>query len=114
MIAADSATSLPIFPYGLTDSAISSSPQDKITECSVSSPPAIVPSATLQLTPSAEVEEGITRLGGGLVIEPYVNEEQLHSIASLIKADLSEPYSLYTYRYFIHNWPSLTFLVSLS
>ena len=114
MIAADSATSLPIFPYGPTDSAISSSPQDKITECFVSSPSVFVPSATLRLAPSAEVEEGITRLEGGLVIEPYVNEEQLHSIARLIKADLSEPYSLYTYRYFIHNWPSLTFLVSLS
>jgi peptide alpha-N-acetyltransferase len=109
MIAADSATSLPIFPYGSADSSLSSSHQDKITECSVSSP-VCVPSTTLPLAPSTEVEEGITRLEGGLVIEPYVNEEQLHSIARLIKADLSEPYSLYTYRYFIHNWPSLTFL----
>lgn len=28
----------------------------------------------------------------------------------LIQKDLSEPYSIYTYRYFIHNWPKLCFL----
>lgn len=30
----------------------------------------------------------------------------------LITKDLSEPYSIYTYRYFIHNWPHLCILVS--
>lgn len=88
----------------------SSSLSDGIGECSVSFPP-IAASSTLP--PADKLEERITRLEGGLVIEPYVNEEQLQEIARLIKADLSEPYSLYTYRYFIHNWPSLTFLVSL-
>ncbi|ORY04222.1 acyl-CoA N-acyltransferase [Basidiobolus meristosporus CBS 931.73] len=29
---------------------------------------------------------------------------------SLIEKDLSEPYSVYTYRYFIHQWPNLCFL----
>ena len=28
----------------------------------------------------------------------------------LIEKDLSEPYSVFTYRYFIHNWPHLCFL----
>ncbi|ELK27285.1 PREDICTED: N-alpha-acetyltransferase 30 [Myotis davidii] len=31
-------------------------------------------------------------------------------IMRLITKDLSEPYSIYTYRYFIHNWPQLCFL----
>ncbi|KAA0202249.1 hypothetical protein HAZT_HAZT007915 [Hyalella azteca] len=32
------------------------------------------------------------------------------AIMALIQKDLSEPYSIYTYRYFIHNWPHLCFL----
>lgn len=53
--------------------------------------------------------------GGGLVTISYMNyqsEEQMEDIMSLITKDLSEPYSVYTYRYFIHNWPKLSFLVS--
>lgn len=30
----------------------------------------------------------------------------------LIQAELSEPYSIYTYRYFIYNWPKLCFLAA--
>lgn len=26
---------------------------------------------------------------------------------ALVSRDLSEPYSVFTYRYFLHNWPSL-------
>lgn len=54
--------------------------------------------------------------GGGLVTITYMNyqsENQMEDIMSLITKDLSEPYSVYTYRYFIHNWPKLSFLVSL-
>uniref|UniRef100_A0A0A9W870 N-terminal methionine N(alpha)-acetyltransferase NatC n=1 Tax=Lygus hesperus TaxID=30085 RepID=A0A0A9W870_LYGHE len=40
----------------------------------------------------------------------YVSELQMPDIMSLIQKDLSEPYSIYTYRYFIHNWPQLCFL----
>ncbi|PIK47187.1 hypothetical protein BSL78_15957 [Apostichopus japonicus] len=42
----------------------------------------------------------------------YQSELQMPDIMKLITKDLSEPYSIYTYRYFIHNWPSLCFLVS--
>ena len=42
----------------------------------------------------------------------YESEEQMPDIMRLITKDLSEPYSIYTYRYFIHNWPKLCFLVS--
>ena len=34
-------------------------------------------------------------------------------IMNLITQDLSETYSIYTYRYFIHNWPQLSFLVKI-
>lgn len=40
----------------------------------------------------------------------YSSELQMPDIMKLIQKDLSEPYSIYTYRYFIHNWPKLCFL----
>ena len=40
----------------------------------------------------------------------YTDETQMPLIMKLIQKDLSEPYSIYTYRYFIHNWPNLCFL----
>lgn len=43
----------------------------------------------------------------------YESELQMPDIMRLITKDLSEPYSIYTYRYFIHNWPQLCFLVSV-
>ena len=41
----------------------------------------------------------------------YGGEEHLHEIMDLITRDLSEPYSIYTYRYFIYQWPKLCHLV---
>lgn len=43
----------------------------------------------------------------------YTSELQMPDIMKLIQKDLSEPYSIYTYRYFIHNWPKLCFLVCI-
>lgn len=40
----------------------------------------------------------------------YESENQMPDIIRLITKDLSEPYSIYTYRYFIHNWPKLCLL----
>ncbi|KAI1313863.1 hypothetical protein EDD11_002434 [Mortierella claussenii] len=40
----------------------------------------------------------------------YESEHQLPGMVSLIENDLSEPYSIYTYRYFLHQWPKLSFL----
>ncbi|XP_067939865.1 N-alpha-acetyltransferase 30-like isoform X1 [Watersipora subatra] len=42
----------------------------------------------------------------------YESERQMPVIMSLISKDLSEPYSIYTYRYFIHNWPGLCYLAT--
>ncbi len=35
---------------------------------------------------------------------------QLAHIQGLIEKDLSEPYSIYTYRFFLNNWPKLCFM----
>ena len=43
----------------------------------------------------------------------YADERQMPAIMALMSKDLSEPYSIYTYRYFICQWPHLTFLVRL-
>lgn len=47
-----------------------------------------------------------------VVYQPYLSELQMPSIVELMKASLSEPYSIYTYRYFIHKWPQLCKLAS--
>lgn len=41
----------------------------------------------------------------------YTREEQMEEVVKLIEADLSEPYSVFTYRYFLNGWPHLTLLV---
>ncbi|KAH8289741.1 hypothetical protein KR054_010199, partial [Drosophila jambulina] len=58
----------------------------------------------LLLPPNISAEE--------IVYKEYEAEHQMHDIMRLIQAELSEPYSIYTYRYFIYNWPKLCFLAS--
>ncbi|KZS89548.1 acyl-CoA N-acyltransferase [Sistotremastrum niveocremeum HHB9708] len=41
---------------------------------------------------------------------PYAGETDLPSIIALVESELSEPYVIYTYRYFLHQWPHLSFL----
>jgi len=43
----------------------------------------------------------------------FQTENQLDSIIHLIEKDLSEPYSVFTYRYFIHNWPELCIMAEV-
>ncbi len=45
-----------------------------------------------------------------IAYERYESELQMPDIMRLMKTALSEPYSIYTYRYFIHNWPKLCVL----
>lgn len=47
----------------------------------------------------------------GITFRQYQFEFDLDEIVALITKTLSEPYSLYTYRYFIYNWPDLCLLV---
>ncbi|KAK4469646.1 hypothetical protein MN116_007177 [Schistosoma mekongi] len=45
-----------------------------------------------------------------ITFRQYIGESDLNSIIHLISKGLSEPYSIYTYRYFIYNWPKLCLL----
>lgn len=48
--------------------------------------------------------------GMSIEFEIYSGESQLPSIHKLIGENLSEAYSIYVYRYFIHQWPQLCFV----
>jgi len=50
-------------------------------------------------------EDGIEFVG-------YKDERDMPGIVELIEKDLSEPYSIFTYRYFINNWPQLCYLAN--
>ena len=59
--------------------------------------------ATTSESTAVETDDDITYIA-------YDSEHYLQGIIDLISVDLSEPYSIFTYRYFINNWPELTFL----
>jgi len=59
-------------------------------------------------------DEGVAT--GGLRYVSYGSEKEspyLPAIRQLISKDLSEPYSIYVYRYFLYQWGELCFMVSL-
>lgn len=39
-----------------------------------------------------------------IVYRPYVGESDLPNIMALVQSELSEPYVIYTYRYFLQQW----------
>ena len=43
----------------------------------------------------------------------FQTEEDLLTVIGLIEKELSEPYPIYTYRYFVHKWPDLTIMAFL-
>lgn len=49
-------------------------------------------------------------LKSAIMYTTYKNESQLSQIKKLIENDLSEPYSIYVYRYFLENWPKYCYL----
>ncbi|KAB8115407.1 hypothetical protein EE612_055855 [Oryza sativa] len=48
--------------------------------------------------------------GGEIAYVSYGGEHHLPLVMSLVDEELSEPYSIFTYRYFVYLWPRLTFL----
>ena len=61
--------------------------------------PSAAPSALKQLTLPVTRPDGI-------VLRPFNgSEEEVQCIVRAMARDLSEPYSIFTYRYFVHNWP---------
>ncbi|RXW18643.1 hypothetical protein EST38_g7204 [Candolleomyces aberdarensis] len=45
-----------------------------------------------------------------IVYRQYKGESDLPHIMALVQSELSEPYVVYTFRYFLHEWPHLSFL----
>ena len=39
-----------------------------------------------------------------IVYRQYVGESDLPQIMALVQSELSEPYVIYTFRYFLHQW----------
>jgi peptide alpha-N-acetyltransferase len=42
----------------------------------------------------------------------YSGEPDLDIVIKLIEKELSEPYPIFTYRYFVDKWPALTLIVN--
>ncbi len=88
---------------------------DASSTCPSASPPKTAESVTSSLLlrlSSQKADEGDENDDDGEVrYVVYQSELQMPDIMRLIQKDLSEPYSIYTYRYFIHNWPHLCFMV---
>ncbi|KAF9447483.1 acyl-CoA N-acyltransferase [Macrolepiota fuliginosa MF-IS2] len=45
-----------------------------------------------------------------IIYRQYTGESDLPHIMALVQNELSEPYVIYTFRYFLHQWPHLSFL----
>ncbi|EDW50051.1 N-alpha-acetyltransferase 30 [Drosophila sechellia] len=54
-------------------------------------------------------EEDTAAKSEGIHFCVFQDESQLKVLMGLIDKELSEPYSIYTYRYFVYNWPDLCF-----
>lgn len=64
------------------------------------------------LTPSGDhaAPSATSARADSIVLEPYDGEHQMADIIDLIENELSEPYIVHTYRYFVNQWPQLCFL----
>lgn len=45
--------------------------------------------------------------------DTFTNEKDLEPIIKLVEKDLSEPYSIYTYRFFIYDFPKMCIMVNI-
>ena len=81
---------------------------------STSLPPEHVASLLSDVTIQEPGPASQAETGAKISFIQYKDETQMPLIMRLIQKDLSEPYSIYTYRYFIHNWPNLCFLAMAS
>ena len=80
--------STPLSPLSNDDS--SSTKHDKVPKMFLS-----------QATQESQQESEIP----GVRFVDYKDESQLHFVSELVGRDLSEPYSIFTYRYFLHRFP---------
>ncbi|XP_034239664.1 N-alpha-acetyltransferase 30-like [Thrips palmi] len=70
-------------------------------------------SEELEAIASSKSAVGILKETDAIVYVSYESELQMPDIMRIMNKDLSEPYSIYTYRYFIYNWPKLCFLAMI-
>ncbi|KAL7732763.1 hypothetical protein ACLKA6_005906 [Drosophila palustris] len=59
------------------------------------------------MSESKEIEQDFKQLPPEISYTIFSKESELKDIQGLIDKELSEPYSIYTYRYFVYNWPQL-------
>lgn len=66
---------------------------------------------------ASEKKDDLVTEANGIRYVSYGTEKEspyLPAIRQLISKDLSEPYSIYVYRYFLYQWPELCFMVLLT
>ncbi|BGP15826.1 N-alpha-acetyltransferase 30 [Rhodosporidiobolus nylandii] len=66
-------------------------------------PPQTAPGSSLSRAQEREDEQQ------DIVYRAYQGERDMEAIVALVDDELSEPYNLYTYRYFLDDWPHLCF-----
>ncbi|KAG9019611.1 N-alpha-acetyltransferase mak3 [Tulasnella sp. 427] len=49
-----------------------------------------------------------------ILYRQYTTEDDLPDIMDLVQSELSEPYVIYTYRYFLNQWPHLAYIAYTS
>ena len=78
----------------------------------VSAPPTAPPLPACPYDKAHVVASWLASDGTQLEISAYApaNEAQLPALMALVAPALSEPYSIFTYRYFLDSWPHLCFL----
>ena len=71
------------------------------------------PASAAASKPSSQDATPTDPLTGLRYVQYEVQKEStyLSPIRAIISKDLSEPYSIYVYRYFLNQWPQLCFMV---
>lgn len=49
-------------------------------------------------------------MSNDILYRPYSGESDLANIMALVQSELSEPYVIYTFRYFLHQWFVVSFV----
>lgn len=78
----------------------------------VDAPAVLAADASSSSSSGAAVAERTKVSFNGIDYETYTDEQQLYDVAALIDKELSEPYSMFTYRHFVNNFPHYCFLAS--
>ena len=65
----------------------------------------LIPPSTVQINPQYCMNPiAMASESSDIVYRAYLGESDLPHIMALVQSELSEPYVIYTYRYFLHQW----------